>query len=108
MMHDIESIRAMYSGRAVEITQHFHARVKERRFTYSDIKNAIMLGEMIDQDLGDFPIPSVLIHGQTLEGKQLHVAVGVDDDRFWLITAYFPTHDVWETDCKTRKEFDSI
>jgi hypothetical protein len=105
-MYDIESIRAMYSGRAVELTQHFHARVKERCVKYADVKNAVMHGEIIEQLLDDFPNPSVLIIGQTIEGKKLHVAVGIDDDKLWLITAYFPTSDVWEADFKTRREFD--
>jgi hypothetical protein len=36
----------------------------------------------------------------------LHVAVGVDDDRLWLITAYYPTLDIWESDYCTKKEAD--
>jgi len=105
-MYDIESIQAMYLRRAVEPTQHFHNRLKERCIKHIDVKNAIMGGEIIEQILDDFPNPSILILGQTRDEKPLHVAVGVDDDRLWLITVYVPTFDVWEADYKTRKVVD--
>jgi len=107
-MYDLESIQAMYTGRAVEITQHFHNRIKERSIKYSDVGNVIQSGEIIEQCLDDFPNPSVLIHGNSLDGKPLHIIVGVGDDRVWLVTAYFPTLDVWEADYKTRKETDKV
>ena len=107
-MFDIESIQAMYAGRAVELTQHFHNRIKERGIKYADVNNAIENGEIIEQVLDDYPNPSVLIFGLACDGKPLHVAVGVDDDRIWLITAYIPMTDIWETDYKTRKRIDMI
>jgi len=105
-MYDIESIQVLFSGRAVEVTRHFHDRIKERNIKYSDIRNAIANGEIIEQSLDDFPNPSVLISGKTPNNKPLHVSVGVDDDRLWLITSYYPTLDIWETDYKTRKEIE--
>jgi len=105
-VYDIESIKALYSGRAVELTQHFHNRVKERCIKYADVRDAILSGEIIEQVLDDYPNPNVLILGETLDGELLHVAVGVDDDRLWLLTAYRPNLDIWETDYRTRKEID--
>ena len=105
-MYDIESIQAMYQKRAVEATKHFHDRVKERSIKYADVKNAILDGEIIEQYLDDTPNPSLLILGHCRNSRQLHVAVGVDDDKLWLITAYFPTLDIWEAGYKTRKVID--
>ena len=105
-MYDIESIQTLYVKRAVEPTKHFHERIIERRIKHADIKNAIMSGVIIEQCLDDLPNPSVLILGYCRDKKPLHIAVGVDDDRLWLITAYFPTLDMWETDYKTRKVDD--
>ena len=102
-MFDIESIQAMYSNRAVELTRHFHIRVKERCIRYADVKSAIESGEIIEQCLDDFPNPSVLILGLTRDGKPLHVAVGIDDFKLWLLTAYFPTPELWESDYKIRR-----
>ena len=105
-MYDIETIRAMYSGHAVEITQHFHNRLKERSIKYVDVKVAMLSGEIIEQVLDDYPNPSVLILGNNRDGEPLHIAVGVDDDRLWLLTVYHPTLEVWENDYKTRKGSD--
>jgi len=105
-MYDIESIQALFEGRAVELTQHFHNRLKERFIKYADIRNVIEQGEIIEQSLDDFPNPSVLILGKSCDGNPLHVAVGVDDDRLWLITTYHPTLDMWDKDYRTRKEND--
>ena len=105
-MYDIKSIQAMYLNRAVELTQHFHNRIKERCIKHADIRNAIISGEIIEQCLDDFPNPSVLLLGQTRDGTPIHIAVGVDDDKLWLITTYFPSLDVWEEDNKTREVVD--
>ena len=105
-MYDIETIQAMYRKRAVESTKHFHDRIKDRMIKYADVENAIAGGEIIEQLLDDFPNPSVLILGYCRDNRPLHVAVGVDDDKLWLITAYFPTLDLWESDYKTRREID--
>ena len=96
-IYDIETIRVLYAKRAVEVTQHFHERIK-----HADIANAIMNGEIIEQCLADYPNPSVLILGQDRDDKPLHIAVGVDDDRLWMITSYYPTLDIWEADYRTR------
>ena len=105
-MYDIESIQALYIERAVELTQHFHNRIKERCIKHAEIKSAIMDGEIIEQCLDDLPNPSVLILGYTQDNRPLHIAVGMDDDKLWLITAYYPTLAIWEADYKTRKAVD--
>jgi hypothetical protein len=102
-MYDIETIQVMYSKRAVEVTQHFHDRIKERGIKHADVANAIMNGEIIEQVLDDYPNPSILVLGYDRDSKPLHIAIGVDDDRLWMITAYYPTSDIWEADYKTRK-----
>jgi len=102
-MYDIESIQAMYANHAVEYSQHFRIRMKERNIKFADIRVAIQSGEIILQDLQDIPNPSVLILGFIQGNKPLHVAVGMDDDKIVLITAYFPTPTLWEIDYKTRK-----
>ena len=102
-MYDIKSIQAMYAGRAVEYSQHFRSRMKERNIKFADVNAAIQTGEIIEQDLSDFPNPSVLILGFTSVNKPMHVAIGVGDTGLLLITAYFPALSVWESDYKTRK-----
>jgi len=105
-MYDVESIQALYLNHAVEYSQHFRIRMKERNIKFADIRMAIQSGEIIEQDLQDIPNPSVLILGYTRANKPIHVAVGMDDAKLILITAYFPTLTLWKTDYKTRKVVD--
>jgi len=105
-MFDIESIRTLYNGKAVYNSLHFRARRKERSIKPSDIEHALLSGSIIEETPDDEPLPSVLVLGYTNEGKPLHVAVGVDDDKICFITTYFPTLDLWESDYKTRRSFE--
>ena len=105
-MYDIESIQAQYKNHAVEYSQHFRIRMKERKIKFADIRMAVQSGEIIEQDLQDIPNPSVLILGYTLDNRPIHVAIGMDDAKLVLITAYFPILTLWEADYKTRKAVD--
>ena len=105
-MYDIESIKALYLNHAVEYSQHFRIRMKERNIKFADVKMAVQSGEIIEQDLQDIPNPSVLILGYNRDNKPIHVAVGVDDAKLVLITAYFPAPTLWEADYRTRKAVD--
>jgi hypothetical protein len=102
-MYDIETIRELYIKRAVEPTEHFYKRIKERVIKFADVKNAILNGEIIEQALDDYPNPSVLILGYTRNNTSLHIVVGIGDDRLFLITAYYPTLDIWEADFRTKR-----
>jgi len=102
-MFDIESIQAMLAGNAIEYTQHFKARIKERDIKHADIRQALLTGEIIEQHPNDEPLPSVLIFGYTKNILPLHIAVSIDDDKIWLVTAYIPSLEIWEPDYKTRK-----
>ena len=102
-MYDIESIQAMYAQNAVEYSQHFRARMKERNITFVGVKMAIQNGEIIEQDLKDIPRPSILLLGFASGNKPIHVAIGVDDYKLVLITTYTPALTLWEADYKTRK-----
>jgi len=102
-MFDIESIQALFIGKAVYNSIHFKARRKERHIKPSEVEQAILSGEIIEEVSDDEPLPSVLILGYANEGRPIHVAVGVCDDYISLITTYEPTLDIWEADYKTRR-----
>ena len=102
-MFDMDSIHAMFAGNAVKFTQHFKIRLRERGIRFSEVKQALLSGEIIEELPDDQPNPSILVFGYA-NGNPLHVAIGVDDALIWLITAYVPSSDIWEDDCKTRKD----
>lgn len=52
----------------------------------------------------DYPFPSCLVLGATVNGKVLHVVVGVGDGCLWLITAYYSDPLKWNDDFSIRKE----
>ncbi len=106
MIYDIESIHALFNGNAVKVTEHFKIRAKERDIKFSEVKAAILSGEIIEECPDDKPLPSVIILGYTDKGKPLHVVGGMDDDKLWLITVYYPSIEIWEQDYKTRREID--
>lgn len=75
----------------------------ERGIKRADVKNCIKNGEIIEEYPNDYPKPSCLILGVTLDNKALHVVVGHDSDYLYIITAYYPTIDKFEEDHKTRR-----
>jgi len=78
-------------------------RLQERGINPSDVKNCILTGEVIEQYPNDYPHPSCLILGLSIDNKHLHSVIGVGAGYLWLITSYFPNTDKWEADNKTRK-----
>ena len=46
-----------------------------------------MHGEIIEEYPNDFPYPSCLILGKTTDNRIIHVVVGMNDTKLYLITA---------------------
>ena len=88
----------------IRITLHAAKRLEQRRIFLKDVIACIMNGEIIEQYPDDYPYPSCLILGMSIEDKYLHVVIGNHESDLFLITAYFPSFDKWESDFKTRKE----
>ncbi|WP_295919628.1 DUF4258 domain-containing protein [Anaerovibrio lipolyticus] len=84
----------------VEWTNHVAQRLLQRGITRQEVKQAILMGEIIENYPDDYPYPSCLILG----GNHIHVVCGIGEGRLWIITAYRPSLEKWESDLKTRKE----
>ena len=69
-----------------------------------DVISCIMTGEIIEEYPNDYPYPSCLTLGNLNTKCPLHVVVGSNHEQLWIITAYYPSSDKWESDLKTRKE----
>ncbi len=107
----IEELReAFSSGIPVEYKVHCQKRMLERNISRSDIANAIMNGEIIE----DYPLeagnvaaasfPSCLILGiGSTKADAIHVVVGYNGKKIIIISAYRPDEEHWEPDFKTRK-----
>ena len=69
-----------------------------------NLTQAILSGEFVEFYPNDYPYPSCLILGTNDIGKNLHIVCGIGNGELWLITAYVPSAQKWETDLRTRKD----
>ncbi len=102
--YEIDYIRELYSRRKLVWKEHATTRMLQRHITRSDIKNCIMSGKIIEQYDNDKPYPSCLILGFCSDERPLHVVCSCDDEYVYIITAYYPSLNKWESDFETRKE----
>ena len=93
----------MKEGKFV-VTQHCFARLLTRGITPNDIICCVCNGEIIEEYPNDFPYPSCLVFGYTLDKRIIHVVIGVEEKQLYIITAYFPSGEKFELDFKTRRE----
>lgn len=100
----IDVLRKICSIENLEITMHAAKRLEQRGITIKDITSCILSGEIIEQYPTDYPFPSCLILGLSVNRQYIHVVVGSDLETLWIITAYLPDSQKWEPDLKTRKE----
>ena len=102
---DIKQLQNIYNASISNIkwAKHCLERMQERDISINDVKSCLQTGEIIEYYPDDFPHPSCLIYGRTLENKILHIVVGTDNSTLFFITAYFPSTDKFEKDLKTRK-----
>lgn len=101
---NIEELQKICSIENIEITLHAAKRLEQRNILLGDVLACIQNGEIIEKYPEDYPYPSCLILGLSLKDEYLHIVVGSDFETLWIITAYYPDVDKWESDFKTRKE----
>ena len=103
-MLSIEEFQRINRAENIIITQHSRKRMAERGIVLADVMNAFKSGEIIEQYPNDFPFPSCLILGNATDSRPIHVVASVNENMIYLITAYCPNSESWETDMKTRKD----
>lgn len=101
---DIQKIQSLFQKRSVKWSTHCLERMQERDISRSDVLSCVLQGEIIEDYPNDYPFPSCLIFGHTIQGRVLHTVIGVDGAAAYVITAYYPSTDKFEADLKTRKE----
>ena len=104
MVLNILELQKICKPENIEITLHAAKRLEQRGISINDVISCILKGEIIEQYPTDYPHPSCLILGLSINDSYLHVVVGSDLETLWIVTAYYPTPDKWEKDFKTRKE----
>ena len=102
---DLELCRRLCLESKIIWTQHCLERMQERDISRADVKNGIQTGEVIENYPDDYPNPSCLVFGYTVNGRILHIVVGCDMINIYIITAYYPDTSKFENDLKTRKKW---
>ena len=98
-MLSIEDVLKLCNDDTIVLTEHLLTRIRQRHIKLDDIKYAILNGEIIEQYPTDYPFPSCLINGEGI-----HIVCSVGKECLYVITAYRPSSEKWETGNKKRKE----
>ncbi len=101
---NIEIIRTMISEKKIKWSSHCLERMGERNISIADVKTCLENGEIIEDYPDDYPFPSCLIFGYNLEHQVIHVVVGSDSQKIYIITAYIPSTKKFEDDLRTRRK----
>lgn len=99
----IEELQECCGQSKIKWYKHALERMQERDISRDDVKCCIMDGEIIEDYPEDFPHPSCLVFGHTVNSKVIHTVVSKDKDYIGIITVYFPNAEKFERDLKTRK-----
>ena len=100
---DITDLQKLCENGSIRWTGHILKRLMQRGIFQASVVQAIRSGEIIEQYPDDYPYPSCLLLGTTEAGEALHIVCGIGEGEVWLITAYHPDPDEWESDLKTRR-----
>ena len=101
---DLKIFQTLCAESKIIQTQHGLERMQERDISRADVKNGIASGEIIEEYPDDYPHPSCLIFGYTVNGRILHIVAGCDSINVYIITAYYPDSRKFEDDLKTRRK----
>ena len=102
-MYSIEQFQLLNKAESLIMTQHSRKRFAERGIGIDDIIFTIKTGSIIEQYPDAFQSPSCLVLGYSGE-RALHAVLSIESDKIYVVTAYAPDPDKWESDMKTRKE----
>ena len=100
----IEDIKKLVADHRIKWTSHCVKQMIERDISRSDVLHCINHGEIIEDYPNDYPFPSSLLFGQSENKRAIHVVVGSDGEKIYIITAYIPNIIKFETDLKTRRK----
>ena len=102
MPFDYNKLKQIIINRQYLFTAHASSRAIQRNISSTEIDEAVIDGQVIEDYPDDKYSPSCLIMGQTKDARFLHVQVSYPPS-VKIITVYEPSSDDWENDWKTRK-----
>lgn len=100
---NINEIRGLIKEKQIIWSKHILTRMQQRGIKIKDVLNCIKNGIIIEEYPEDFPYPSCLIFGFSVDNKVIHIVCAIGENKLWMITTYFPSRDDWKEDLKTRR-----
>jgi hypothetical protein len=103
---DRDKLRRAIENGSVEWQRHALERIMERGISRSMVKEVLSVGDVIEDYPDDKPFPSALFLSWIGE-KAYHVVAAFDDEnsRCFVITAYTPDLEYFESDFRTRRQY---
>lgn len=100
-----ERVKEYINHGYIEWRKHVFQRMLERGISKNDVKEVLLKGEIINKYEDDKPFPSALFF-KKVNNRPLHTVAALDDinKKVYIITAYEPSLDLFESDYKTRKK----
>lgn len=102
---NLDMIKELCRAEKLRWTDHIFKRLLQRNISMNDVQTAILNGTLVEDYPDDYPFPSCLILGYRFSSGAIHVVCALNDTNteLWLITAYVPDANKWNSDLKTRK-----
>jgi hypothetical protein len=102
---DTKLLVELIKSGSFEWRKHTLVRLAERDIPQDIVLEVILTGEIIEDYPQDNPFPSYLMF-KMIKGKPYHVVVSLDVQykKAYIITAYNPSLDKFESDFKTRRK----
>ena len=101
----VEEIRRKIAEGQFEFSQHAVDVTILRHISVDEIRQAIAVGEIIEDYPNDKYGPSCLILGRTRVGRVLHIqCTHPSRDLIKMITVYEPDPELWSEDFRVRRE----
>lgn len=100
----IDELQKICTPENIILTIHAAKRLEQRGVSLKEVIDCIMTGEIIEQYPNDYPYPGCLVLGNKSTIKPLHTVIGTNGEQLWIVAAYYPAHEKWCADFKTRRE----
>ncbi|HAO21005.1 MAG TPA: hypothetical protein DCQ37_11375 [Desulfobacteraceae bacterium] len=100
---EINNIRDAVRDMRLVWNKHILERMMKRGVSREEVKQAILYGEIIEEYPNDYPFPSCLILYNHLRPLHIVAAYSEENRNAYIITAYIPDSDHFESDLKTRR-----
>lgn len=101
---DIQKIKESINSGKINWTEHVAKRLINRHISPDEVLQALSTGMIIEDYPSDYPFPSCLVLGCTIQKRKLHIVCSiVNDDTLTIITAYEPDFNKWDETFMKRR-----